>query len=53
MKSRLGLRFLLVLGLLLFGLSQTTLPVAAADTSQETAIKRAVVKKGKFSDNGP
>lgn len=48
MKFRLGLRVLLVLGLLLFGLSQTTLPVAAAATSQETAIKRAVVKKGKL-----
>ncbi|HJG50302.1 hypothetical protein [Limosilactobacillus ingluviei] len=48
MKRRMGVWLLLVVGLLIVGLSQAAPSVSAADTSQTTAIKRAVVKKGKL-----
>lgn len=46
MKRHMAVRILLVVGLLVWGLNQAAPSVAVAATTQETAIKQAVVKKG-------
>ena len=48
MRRLIALKIILAVGLLIWGLGQAAPRVLAADPSQETAIKRAVVKKGKL-----